>query len=655
MNDGRSGSNDEIAPEGADDVLSRAAVSPIRSLRAPRRLGDSIGARIRAEPQRRSIGSAVTRLAAVLAAIAVLGAVAFAVSVRPTDRGSPVDTTGLATPGDSADETRAPAPSSPGSPQASSVPATGAVAGEVPSGPALATRSVALLTEARQGAGVETAVPAGKTVFVLDGAVIEQGARWRLVQFSGDIDGWRGVGWHGWVEEGALAEAVQPEEPTCPDDVTVSSLAELSPGERLTCYGGRSLTLTPVITGEYRVGASSDLWLSDDGLYDFLTSIPYHTSASGPAVPIYEWLAITGHFDDPGASRCGSNASDAPDIAALLCRERFTVTDFSPADPPDSQARGTWRRIADAPIRGREAAEAAWTGTEMLVWGGWGRSDGAAYDPAADTWRILSPSPLEARESPASVWTGREFIVWGGDDEEGRGLADGAAYDPASDRWRRVAEAPLSGRAAAAWTGAVMVLMTRDLEVATYDPMRDAWEPLPAAPVRRGVGQLVWTGDRILAIGYGGFDGTATLATLDLQGRRWSVIEETRLSAQDGLGVWTGQELISMTSYDYVGDELHDWAFDPATGEVRRFDGCRTTLSGAVWTGQEIVSGEIAFDPTDPMCRRLPRAPDRTGGGLREAPTTVWTGTEVIFWSGGTGGDGQAPLPDGVAFHPDRP
>ena len=87
----------------------------------------------------------------------------------------------------------------------------------------------------------------------------------------------------------------------------------------------------------------------------------------------------------------------------------------------------------------------------MLLWGGGScsgdrcdqtvstpRDDGAALDPSANRWRSLAKSPLSARLRPASAWTGKELVVWGG--QAGTTyFADGAAYDPASDRWRPMA------------------------------------------------------------------------------------------------------------------------------------------------------------------------------------------------------------------------
>ncbi len=145
-------------------------------------------------------------------------------------------------------------------------------------------------------------------------------------------------------------------------------------------------------------------------------------------------------------------------------------------------AADTWRQIAQAPLAARTGTAWAWTGKEVLVWGGGVGTtqvfgDGAAYDPAADRWRVLPPAPVSARTAPAAVWSGREMLMWGGIAPPGAGenssldriierrslltpVDDGAAYDPATDRWRTLEPVPLLGRGfpIAAWDGQGMII-----------------------------------------------------------------------------------------------------------------------------------------------------------------------------------------------------
>jgi N-acetylneuraminic acid mutarotase len=70
----------------------------------------------------------------------------------------------------------------------------------------------------------------------------------------------------------------------------------------------------------------------------------------------------------------------------------------------------------------RVAHTAVWTGSTMIVWGGyaWGGpsspfNDGGRYDPAADAWSAMTMAGApSARAGHTAVWTGSRMIVWGG-------------------------------------------------------------------------------------------------------------------------------------------------------------------------------------------------------------------------------------------------
>ena len=76
--------------------------------------------------------------------------------------------------------------------------------------------------------------------------------------------------------------------------------------------------------------------------------------------------------------------------------------------------------LGNAPSQ-RDSHAAAWTGGKMIVWGGYyyppgdDWNTGGRYNPASDSWTPTSTAnaPL-AREDHTAVWTGSEMIVWGG-------------------------------------------------------------------------------------------------------------------------------------------------------------------------------------------------------------------------------------------------
>ncbi|MBK7198365.1 MAG: hypothetical protein IPH80_38420 [Myxococcales bacterium] len=95
-------------------------------------------------------------------------------------------------------------------------------------------------------------------------------------------------------------------------------------------------------------------------------------------------------------------------------------------------ATGQWTLIPAGGPSVRSGHTAVWTGTEMIVWGGYGaggnHDDGGRYDPATGQWTLISSGVASARVNHAAVWTGTETIVWGGHDGADRN--DGARFDP---------------------------------------------------------------------------------------------------------------------------------------------------------------------------------------------------------------------------------
>ena len=101
----------------------------------------------------------------------------------------------------------------------------------------------------------------------------------------------------------------------------------------------------------------------------------------------------------------------------------------------------------------RTGAAQVWTGTQLLIWGGYTGFDeqnvvasGLVFDAAEQTWRPTAPAPLESRALMASAWTGSELLGWGGwsgtygYEFAEAFLGDGAAYDPVTASWRMPTE-----------------------------------------------------------------------------------------------------------------------------------------------------------------------------------------------------------------------
>ena len=72
---------------------------------------------------------------------------------------------------------------------------------------------------------------------------------------------------------------------------------------------------------------------------------------------------------------------------------------------------------------GRYEHTAVWTGTEMIVWGGYDVDNnqylntGGKYNPSSNSWAATSTTNAPpGRALHTAVWTGSQMIVWGGFD-----------------------------------------------------------------------------------------------------------------------------------------------------------------------------------------------------------------------------------------------
>ena len=128
--------------------------------------------------------------------------------------------------------------------------------------------------------------------------------------------------------------------------------------------------------------------------------------------------------------------------------------------------------ITDAPT-GRHFNTAVWTGAEMIVWGGMsGNLDngtwyntGGRYNPSSNTWSATSMTDApSARIWHVDAWTGQELIVWGGctgSTSCSNEVYTGGRYDPSSDSWMStsIQSAPSErANSSAIWTGAEMLV-----------------------------------------------------------------------------------------------------------------------------------------------------------------------------------------------------
>lgn len=148
-----------------------------------------------------------------------------------------------------------------------------------------------------------------------------------------------------------------------------------------------------------------------------------------------------------------------------------------------------WRTTQRAP-RTDHSTIATWTGSEVVFLGSTTRSSvtGTLYDPTTDTWDNMPSAPLEPPLAPVVAWSGSEVLVFGGRIYSDGGITfsqKGAAYSPSDNTWRPLPALPDGGQvsgAIGAFAGGRLVVLgwgsSTDLIGYSYDPATDAWQPI---------------------------------------------------------------------------------------------------------------------------------------------------------------------------------
>ena len=356
--------------------------------------------------------------------------------------------------------------------------------------------------------------------------------------------------------------------------------------------------------------------------------------------------------------------------------------------PSDSWDNGGLGAVPD----GRTSPRAVWTGTLMVIWGGYRQgiypNVGGRYDPVTDTWSRTTPFGAPAgRVGHTAVWTGSRVAIWGGQGIGGQ-LGNGALYDPVADAWSPIssANAPLTRQDhTAVWTGSQMVIWggqfsdisgTQFLQTGgRYDPVANSWQPTSTVNAPQGTQypSAIWTGATMIVWG-GRISNQGTVVQTggryDPVADAWTAMSATGAPAPRELhtAVWTGDEMLVWGGQDYIAGSPHVFGsggrYDPVADAWTPIAAAGAPPArrnhGAVWTG-----GEMLVWGGD--------APGMNfGGGARYAPATdtwgpmssdnapsartnfasVWTGTQLLVWSGySTGGNYPA---SGGRYEPAR-
>ena len=417
------------------------------------------------------------------------------------------------------------------------------------------------------------------------------------------------------------------------------------------------------------------------------------------------------------------SSRSAPPVDHLSPSPEPTVSQSaaSPVNLPPANA-GTWSLISPGPVS--IAPQVAWTGTEAIVnQGGCCADPGsmklAAYNPASNSWRPLPQAPLSTRSGASKTWTGTEVVMAGGYATDPRtgfasnGVKDGAAWNPQTNTWHAIAPMPVAvAFKYSVWTGSEVLVwgsLVNEQDVApglvpqgketvlAYNPTADSWRMLPSSGLSSRLGEVVvWTGHELIVWG-GRSPGTTTSgipgdvladgARLDPVTGVWRRLAAAPVPGRSGAGaVWSGKEVLfwgGVANFDpdpnveatYLGQGA---AYNPDTNSWRALPASPLRAKAGpatVWTGRFFLviggtgagrtfpipgPGSAAYDPATDTWVALPSAPSYPDSAVypppiqadqRSGATAFWTGNEVIVL-GGHGQYLQAANGDGLIWKP---
>jgi hypothetical protein len=347
------------------------------------------------------------------------------------------------------------------------------------------------------------------------------------------------------------------------------------------------LVLALLLVGVPVAGAASSV-APVAGSWRMLPRAPIHVDGALTSAWTGTELVVFGRRDDiahpqlvHGAPRYWTNVAAAYDPAARRWRR---LTPPPAADTVGDEAAfwtgrlvvvlGPFHTLLYDPATDRwrslprgHGGLAAWTGSELLAWGGGccgdADADGVELDPTTGRWRRLPTSPLAGSQHPTGAWDGKELLLFVGDrDANGRRwparLARAAAYDPATRRWRRIARPPRFHLGAqAVWTGRELLLLGGyasatspvPADAYAYDPAAARWRTLPRMEQGHVGAAAAWTGSRLLL--WGGLTGPADRPQVPpyglayAPGGSWTPLPQAPLRGRFGpTTAWTGRAFL---------------------------------------------------------------------------------------------------------------
>lgn len=245
------------------------------------------------------------------------------------------------------------------------------------------------------------------------------------------------------------------------------------------------------------------------------------------------------------------------------CASDVTTETTGPGPAGRSTAVPGWEALPEPPIGPRDGAAIAWTGEEIVVFGGTTflcppnagclapseppLTDGAAYEPASGSWRTIADAPIPVSDAPTARLDGDVYALvtpWTGERRDPSTIL--LRYRASEEEWRSwdvPVDAPVSGIVATA--DALVVYPGSDArnEVPDlmFDPVEGSWSEVAADPLSPSFDRrYVWDGRALYLFAKdvtpspGGESGPALVTAARLDDSGWS-----RLPTADAIGFWS--------------------------------------------------------------------------------------------------------------------
>jgi hypothetical protein len=349
-------------------------------------------------------------------------------------------------------------------------------------------------------------------------------------------------------------------------------------------------------------------------------------------------------------------------------RSQETTSTTTPTTARDLSA-GDASLLDPGPLSPRGGHSVVWSGSEVIVWGGWGdengsvkHADGAAYELSTGGWRRIAAGPLEPRGNHAAAWTGSEMIIVGGD-----GRTDSAAYDPVADSWRQLPPAPfpiavdeyLDDEGRAVTDSALYIWDVDQDQVARYDFAAGRWDQSPGPGFDDvTVGALQVVGSDLVALGaVSSTRSPLQVASADLSVGSWQRLPDGPVDQYGNpfnprSSVGLDRVLIAWQAGP--GQPEATLALNLGTGEWQSRSPHELPACEGWWAPQEIDDGLLAsscgvtvrYQASQDAWQQVDIGELEVNGR-----DTVWTGSEIMSWGAtccyGTGG---SPFQPNVAW-----